>query len=191
MIPALLIRISRLLVFTAFALTSIVAITSWAVRARRLSPFGAFPRFVRRVSQPLISPMERRLLRSGGNPVDAPYWLLGIAVVGGLLLLSVVQWLIGTAGAIFFSAHAGPRAVLALVVGGLFSLLIAALLIRVVASWLGISPYGRWMRPVIALTNWLVEPIRRVLPPFGILDFSPAVAMLIVWLARALVMSWI
>ena len=39
-----------------------------------------------------------------------------------------------------------------------------ALFVRVIASWLGISPYARWMRPVMAATSWLVEPIRRFSP---------------------------
>jgi uncharacterized protein YggT (Ycf19 family) len=39
------------------------------------------------------------------------------------------------------------------------------------------------------LTNWLVEPIRRMLPPFGMLDFSPLVALLVLWLARTLLLS--
>jgi uncharacterized protein YggT (Ycf19 family) len=45
------------------------------------------------------------------------------------------------------------------------------------------------MRPIAALTSWIVEPIRRVLPPFGPLDFSPMVAYLLLWLARTFVLS--
>ena len=47
-----------------------------------------------------------------------------------------------------------------------------ALFVRVIASWLGISPYSAWMRPVMILTDWLIEPIRRILPPMGMIDFS-------------------
>ena len=59
-----------------------------------------------------------------------------------------------------------------------------ALFVRVIASWLGISPYSAWMRPVMILTNWLIEPIRRILPPMGMIDFCPMVAWLLLWLAR-------
>ena len=41
---------------------------------------------------------------------------------------------------------------------GLFGLLIACVLIRVIASWLGISSYAKWMRPIAFLTDWLLEP---------------------------------
>jgi uncharacterized protein YggT (Ycf19 family) len=44
-------------------------------------------------------------------------------------------------------------------------------------------------RPAWLLTDWLVEPIRRRLPPFGPLDLSPLVAYFALVLLRALVFS--
>ena len=38
------------------------------------------------------------MIRFGGSPQDAPLWLLGIVIVGGLLLLSLTSWLLGMAG---------------------------------------------------------------------------------------------
>lgn len=42
------------------------------------------------------------------------------------------------------------------------------------------------MRPFYALTEWILAPIRRRLPPFGIIDASPIVAYLLLLLLRAL-----
>ena len=39
------------------------------------------------------------------------------------------------------------------------------------------------------LTDWIIEPIRRILPPFGMLDFSPLVAWLVLSLVRGFVLS--
>ncbi len=185
----LLVQVTRITVITFFACACLVALAQWALRSRRLSPFGAPARTLRRLSDPIIRPLERRVTRAGGNPQDAPLWLVGISVVGGLLLLSLVGWLGETIVELLGSIHAGPSQVLRFVVGGAFSLLMGALLVRVIASWLGVSLYGRWMRPIAALTSWIVEPIRRVLPPFGPLDFSPMVAYLLLWLARTFVLS--
>jgi YggT family protein len=88
-----------------------------------------------------------------------------------------------------WAVQSGPRGTLVLVIESAFSILQIAILVRVVSSWFGISPYAKWMRPVMWLTNWLVEPIRRMLPPFGMLDFSPLVALLVLWLARTLLLS--
>jgi len=187
MIATLLIAAARSLVIGAFVFALVVALTHWAVRSRRLGPFAAFPRTVRRMSDPIVKPLERRIVRAGGNPQDAPLWLLGIAVGGGLVLLSLLQWAIGTAISVGQVAAAGPHVMLLYTVDGFFGLLMAAILIRVIASWFGISPYAKWMRPIVLLTDWLLEPLRRILPPFGMIDMSPMVAWLLLWLARWLV----
>src|SRR5437899_3163904 len=83
----------------------------------------------------------------------------------------------------------GPRAVLAFLIGALYSVLFAALLLRVIGSWFGLFRYSRWMRPAYALTDWLVEPIRRLLPPMGALDWSPLVAWLVLWLLKQLLLN--
>lgn len=184
MIPGLLDMITRGIVVVVFAYAAVVALTHWAVRSRRLNPFGAWPRTVRRISEPLLLPLERRIIRAGGSPQDAPFWLLGIAVVGGLVLITLVRWLIGTAYEISALAYAEPRVWLIEIVSWVFRILMIALLVRVIGSWFGVSPYNKWMRPFVVLTDWLLEPLRRVLPPFGPLDLSPMVAYFLLWIAQ-------
>jgi YggT family protein len=179
----------RSIVLLALAFTATVALTHWAVRSRRINPFGTWARLVRRVSDPILLPMERRVIRAGGSPQNAPLWLLGLAVGCGLLLLSLTQWLIGTAAGLVLLADGGPRVWLRVLVSAVFTILMAAILIRVIASWLGIGEYRKWMRPVYALTNWLIDPIRRILPPVGIFDFSPMVAWLVLYVVRGFVLG--
>ncbi|MEP6573536.1 MAG: YggT family protein [Gemmatimonadota bacterium] len=187
-IPILLQAI-RALVFTSFALASGVALVHWAVRSRKMTPFGALPRAVRRLSDPVVKPLERRIVRAGGNPQDAPLWLLGIVVVGGLILITTVNWLIATIYVLISAPTAGPRAVLRLVLSGVFWVLQAALIVRVIASWLSLSPHKPWMRPVMVLTNWIIEPLQRVVPPLGMIDVTPMVAYFLLWLAERFVMG--
>jgi YggT family protein len=176
--------VTRGLVVVVFTYAVIVALTHWAVRSRRLNPFGALPRLVRRISEPVLLPLERRIVRAGGSPQDAPFWLLGIAVVGGLVLITLVRWLIGTAYEISALASAEPRVWLIEIISWTFRILMVALLVRVIGSWFGVSPYNRWMRPFVLLTDWLLEPLRRILPPFGPLDLSPMVAYFLLWIAQ-------
>jgi YggT family protein len=181
--------VARVLVVVALVYASVVALTHWAVRSRRITPFGAWPRFVRRLSDPVVVPLERRIVRAGGSPQDAPLWLLGVVIAGGLLLLTLVHWLAGFVVTLGTLSESGPRAWAGFLVSGLFNVLMIALLIRVISSWFGISPYRPWMRPVMALTNWIIDPIRRILPPFGMIDFSPLVAWLVLTLIRGFVLS--
>jgi YggT family protein len=176
----------RLLVAGAFVLSAIVALTHWAIRRQALNAFGGWARLVRRWSDPVLRPLERRIVRSGGNPQDAPLWLVGVTVVGGLILIGLVNWLIEFIYTLVQSARGG--ALIVIVFHYTFSLLRLAIMVRVIASWLGLSPYSRFMRIINGLTDWLVEPIRRVLPPLGMFDFSPLVAYFVLYFAEQLVM---
>jgi YggT family protein len=179
----------RSIVLLALAFAATIALTHWAVRSRRINPFGAWPRMVRRVSDPILLPLERRVISAGGTPQNAPLWLLGLVIGGGLLLLSLTQWLIGTAAGLVLLAEGGVRVWMQVLLSAVFTILMTAILIRVIASWLGIGPYRKWMRPVYALTNWLIDPIRRILPPVGIFDFSPMVAWLVLYVVRGFVLG--
>ena len=179
---------ARVIAGSAFVLALLVALTHWAVRAKHLSPFGAWPRFVRGWSDGVLRPLERRIVRSGGNPQDAAFWLMGIAVLGGLILIAVVQWLIGFVYQAMTLATGGSVVIAVTVIHYGFSILIAALFVVVIASWLNLSPYGRIMRIASGLTSWLLDPLRRVLPPFGMFDLSPLVAYFLLYFAeRALI----
>jgi YggT family protein len=181
----------RILVIAALIYASLVALTHWAIRNRKINPFGAWPRVVRRVSDPLLLRLERRVIAAGGSPQNAPLWLVGLVIAAGLVLLSLTHWLIGIAAGLAVAAQGGPRVWVRILVNALFTILMAALLIRVIASWFGIGPYRRWMRPIVALTSWLIDPIRRILPPVGMFDFSPMVAWLVLYVARGFVMGMI
>jgi YggT family protein len=179
----------RDLVVLALVYAGLVALTHWAVRSRRINPFGAWPRAMRKLSDPVLLPLERRIVRAGGSPQNAPLWLLAIVIGAGLVLLSLTSWLIGTVASLRFVAQGGPRIWMAMVVSAVFTVLMTAILIRVIASWFGIGEYRRWMRPIYGLTSWLIDPIRRILPPFGMFDFSPMVAWLILYVLRGLVLG--
>jgi uncharacterized protein YggT (Ycf19 family) len=43
------------------------------------------------------------------------------------------------------------------------------------------------MRPVVFLTEWLLAPVRRRIPPFGMIDLSPLVAYFVLVLLRFVV----
>src|SRR5207245_2803047 len=79
-------------VFSLFVLSALVALASWLVRTRRLSPFGPVGRALRGATEPVLRPVERRLVRLGGNPVHAGWWLVVVVAAGGVLLPSLLGW---------------------------------------------------------------------------------------------------
>jgi YggT family protein len=187
---ALIYLIVRTLVVVALVYAAIVALTHWAVRSRRLSAFGAWPRFVRRASDPVLQPIERRVLRAGGNPQDAPLWLVGLVIVGGLILLWLLGWVLGFIASLAALSRSGPGAWIYALVRAVFIVLEIALIVRVVSSWIGLGPFNRLVRPAYRLTDWLVVPLRRVLPSFGPFDLSPMLAwILLSWVAQPVVLG--
>ena len=120
----------------------------------------------------------------GGNPTHAGGWLIVVTAVAGILLLSLAGWLVSTFLSVQAAALGGPRATFSLIVEIVYRILIYALIVRVIASWFGLFRYSRWIRPAYILTDWIVEPLRRVVPPLGTMDVSPLVAWLGLYLIR-------
>ena len=170
------ITVLRPTVFTVAAVTAVAATASWAVRTRRVGPFTPIARATRRSIDPLFLPAERRVVRMGGMPVQAPWWTLGAVVIGGLILLSILKFIEEQLQQLAATSTAQPSGMLMLVMNWAFMLLKVAIMARVISSWVGGNRYSRWWGWSYVLTEWLLAPIRRVLPTFGMLDLSPLVA---------------
>lgn len=179
----------RYAVFGLVVLAALIAVGSWLVRTRKVSPFSAIGRALRTLTEPVMRPMERRLVRMGGNPTHAGGWLVILTAVGGILLVSLAGWLYTTLLVAHAAASAGPRQTLVLIVDLLYRVLFIALIVRVIAAWFGMFRYSRWIRPAYILTDWLVEPIRRIVPPVSGWDLSPIVAVIVLSILRQLLQS--
>jgi YggT family protein len=179
----------RYVVFGVVVLAALVALASWLVRTRRLSPFGRLGRALRKATDPIMRPVERRLVRMGGNPAHAGGWLIVLTAVAGIVLISLAGWLVATYQTASLAARGGSRDTFRLIVELLYRILSLALIVRVVAGWFGMFRYSKWIRPAYILTDWLVEPIRRIVPPLGAMDVSPIVAWLVLMVARQILLS--
>jgi len=51
---------------------AVAALAAMAVHARRINPFGRAGQWIRRLTDPLLVPIERRLLRTRFDPRYAP-----------------------------------------------------------------------------------------------------------------------
>src|SRR5207244_11050631 len=114
-------------------LAALVAFGSWVVRRRRVSPFGVLGRALRAITDPVVKPVERRLVRMGGNPTHAGGWLVVITAVAGIVLLSLAGWLVGTFQTAGAAASGGPRGTFRLIVDLAYRIVLAALIVRLLA----------------------------------------------------------
>ena len=75
-----------------------------------------------------------------------------------------------------------------------FTLYSFAIIARSLLPWFRVDPYHPAVQFLIQITEPLLAPIRRSIPTLGGLDFSPMVALLILWfveqLLRTLLLSF-
>jgi len=173
---ALVSHLIRTVVFAAVVAIAVVLLVDWLARTRRLNPFHPLARGVRRVVDPMLLPIERRIVRAGGLPSSAPIWALVGAVILGVILVTAIDWLLGSIVTATLALSSGPMGLFYLLVRITFGVLQLALLIVVIVSWLPISPFSPWVRWAFALTEPILRPLRNMLPTFGALDISPLVA---------------
>ena len=162
-------------VFAAFC------ILDWLVRTRRVNLFGPLARFSRSRIDPILEPIERRVLSAGGNPASAPLWALAAVVIGGILLVNVLDFLRSEMMGLAFAIQSGPGGILKLLVSWTFDFIRIAILVRVVSSWLPISPYSPWIRWSYAVSEPLLKPLRQIIPAIGgAIDITPILAYFLI-----------
>ena len=163
-----------------------ICILDWAVRTRKISPFNAIARFCRSTVDPLIVPIERKVVRAGGTPAAAPLWALAAVVLGGILLLTFLDFIrLGVANSIIAS-QSGAGGIFHMLVSWTFTILKIALLVRVISSWLPVSPYSAWVRWSYVLSEPILAPMRRIVPNLGGLDVTPILAYFLLNLTESL-----
>lgn len=178
----------RLVLFALAVVLFVLFAVDWLVRTRRINPFGPVARFFRRTVDPAILPIERRVVLAGGTPYSAPWWALVAVVIGGILLIVALDFIRDLLYSAAIAASAGPRGLYFLLVRWTFGILKLALFVRIIASWLRLSEYKPWIRWSVALTEWLLRPLRGFIPPLGMIDVTPIIAYLVLWLLEGLML---
>jgi YggT family protein len=153
-----------------------VATVDWAVRTRRINPFSGVARFMRTRVEPRIAGVERQVLRVGGHPASTPWWALVVYVVLAALLLAGLDLLSSLLRQALAATSMGSAGLLLLAVRWTFGFLLFALLVRVIASWFPSLAARRWIAWSFGATEWMLRPLRRVVPTFGVMDVTPIVA---------------
>jgi len=73
----------------------------------------------------------------------------------------------------------------------MFTLYSFAIIARALLSWVRISYYHPVARFLIRITEPILAPLRRYIPPVAGVDFTPMVALVILWIAEWLLQALI
>lgn len=169
------------LIDTAFSLYLMVVILRLWLQLVRADFYNPFSQFVVKATNPLVLPL-RRIIPSIGR-LDTATLVLAYAIM--LAKLATLQLL--QSGQMLVV----PSLIFAVIflVKEVFTLLFWILVIRALLSWFsqGRSPVEYVMHQ---LTEPLLKPIRRILPPLGGLDLSVLVVLIGLQFLNILFSSW-
>lgn len=167
----------------------VVAAADWAVRTRKLNPFGGVARFMRAQVDPRLGGVERQVMRAGGRATATPWWALVAYVVIAAVALSALGMVGSLVQEAAMATSFGALGFLVLIIRWTFGFLRLALLVRVLSSWFPALASSRWIRWSYGATDWMLRPLRRLIPSIGVIDITPIVAYFALQILQSLVES--
>jgi YggT family protein len=154
-----------------------------------LNPFGWTARTVRSLTDPFVNPVRRGLVRAGLEPKLAPLLTILIAVLLGWFAVQLVEAVLFTLNGIVVSLQLGRLiSLVGFALYGLLAIFSLMIFMRIVFSW-GASSVNRVLRFLIRVTEPVMGPFRRLIPPLGMLDISPIVVLLLISLFQRAIMG--
>jgi YggT family protein len=70
-----------------------------------------------------------------------------------------------------------------------FTLLSLAILARVLLSWVRVSPYHPAVDFLYRITEPILGPLRRAIPPIGMVDISPVIAIILLQIIQQVLVA--
>ena len=71
----------------------------------------------------------------------------------------------------------------------LFTVLYVAIFLRILMSWVPIPQDHPIARVLIEITDPILQPLKRVIPPIGMFDISPMVALILLQFLQQVLVS--
>ncbi len=147
------------------------------------NPFGTIGRFsykLKKHTDRMVYPVARFLARMKVDTRIAPLITILVFCVVGYFILQLFYNLFFTVDGVASSIKEASitRVVGYLLYGflGIYSLLIV---VRIVMSWVT-SSGNALMRFLLKVTDPIMEPFRRIIPPLGMFDISPIVVLFLI-----------
>ncbi|TRW47948.1 YggT family protein [Aliidiomarina halalkaliphila] len=170
------------LVQTIFDLFIMAVILRLWMQLARVDYFNPFSQFIVKITSPVLNPLRRVFPTLGRFDIAAAFLATALAA---LKIFVIVQMQVG----------AFPYSVLNLFMASIQSVLIITLqlmfwilIIRAILSW-----FSQGRNPIefvfAQLTEPMLAPIRRIIPPIGGLDLSVLVLIILVQFVRISIMG--
>ncbi len=173
-------------VATAIIAVIVLMVIRLIVQAADPNPFNWISRTTRRLTDPFVIPVRGGMVGVGVDPKFAPLIVILITILLGWFLLQLCGEVANTLiGLITSVRKTNFVSALGYVLFGAVSIYSLLIFMRIVFSWGRVSYSNRLMRFLINTTEPLLGPLRRIIPPWGMMDISPIFAFILLWLIKA------
>ena len=169
------------LIETVFGLYILLVMLRFLLQWARADFYNPVSQFIVKATQLPLKPLRKIIPGIGG---------LDMAALVFMIMLKFVElWLV--TGVMGMSPQIGGLVVLSLagLLGLLINVFIFSILIQVIISWVNPGMYNPVMGLLHSLTEPLLGPARRVIPPISGLDLSPIVVIIVLQLASMLAVA--
>jgi YggT family protein len=174
-------------VVTVIMTVIVLMLLRLAVNYADLNPFGWPARTVRSLTDPLVNPVRRRLAGFGLDPKFAPLVSILIAIILGYFTLEIVGTVLLTVAGLLVSVQNGAViAIVGFLLYGLLAVYSLLIFMRIIVSW-GASHTNRLLVFLRRLTDPVLVPFQRIIPPLGMFDISPIVVLILLSLLQKMV----
>lgn len=147
------------------------------------NPFGTTGRMVfklKRATDGLVYPSASLLARLNINTKIAPLiTMLGACVIGYFFLELMKNIFLTFDGVVASALEGSIVRIVGFLLYGFLAVYSVLIVIRIVFSWV-MSGGNKLMRILIRITDPILEPFRRIIPPLGMFDLSPLIVLLLI-----------
>ncbi|EIJ35347.1 YggT family protein [Thiothrix nivea] len=170
------------LVETLFSLYIGAVLIRFLLAWSRANFYNPLSQFLVKITNPVLVPLRRMIPAMGKLDTAAIVLALGLMIIKAFLLVGMQGSSVGVPVVLAYSIVELLRMVI--------HIYIFALIIQAVLSWVGNS-YGNPLADILnSLTDPILRPIRNIVPTIGMVDLSPMVAILLLYVVLIVLQSF-
>jgi len=192
MLNGLIYPIVSLIVWALFGIFCGILILRMIFSYTDPNPFGRIGRFgfkVRKISERWVYPAARFLANFRIDIRFAPLLTLFIALVFTYFALQIIGNTFFIIDSLTAAAVTGnSKAFIGFVIYALLSVLILFIFIRFISSWFVFSR-NTFLAFVARVTDPILTPVRRLIPPIGMFDISAMLVLLLIGFLQSIVLN--
>ena len=174
-------QILELIISSVVELYTMLVLLRLMMQLARADFYNPISQFIVKATDPLLKPLRRFIPGLWG--VDMPSIVLALLVqIVGLILMMLLKGTVTVDPVLFLLL-------------GLFGVIniglkiaFFAIIIVIVVSWIAPQSYNPAVSLLRQISDPLMAPFRKIIPPMGGLDFAPMLAMFVIHVLRTIVL---